>query len=960
MMDLRPAHLRRARTRRAAAALALAVVTVPWAAASAATTVVDCVAAADDPAAIQGAIDAAGSGDTIALAGTCDFSGAPAHGGDKTSIAAAAVTIGPSKSGLRITSQDAAQRATLTGSGTQTAFFVDRASGTTIDALVFQSFARPIMIRNAPGTTIGSEATGTTPDPVANRITGGTSMNSAILAVGDGGALTGLRVLGNEITYNPPGTPSATTAVVAIDVREAATGSVEDVQIRRNAVGLFSSDAASFEMNGVRVWGHTPNATRIGDVEISDNNLGRLEEAEQPVPGSGQVHAAGRAAVVLQRVEGLTVEGNLVRARLSATGLPRPGGGIIVGDAVDGGVAGNGIVVLADPTTLNADLGAVGVVDDLGVLVGEAAGAPATARIAVRNNVVGPSPGGAPGIGAQRGIVFNGAADSIATGNDVTFSSGPAINLGVEASGLDGATLQGTVVSAVACDNVLDGAADDPGEVSAGSVVQSAFPGGPDTGNVECGTSLEVEPAVLNDLTGALQASGTAWPNRTIVVRLTDKLGSVIKTPSGTVGPDGAYVVSVPRSIWGDLPEGEVRAVAFARDDPSGAVSKPSPTRVLVKDTIRPPVPTITAPEDGGEVAPTFGASGGAEAGSTVHVALDGTVTDTVANGAGTWSVQFQDVAGGAHTLSASSTDVNGNPSPGTATIEFTVDDSVPATPVITFPAEDELVMSNTVSIGGTTDEGTTVTVTKTAPAPQTVLGTSATSAGGQWSMEVTLPDGIYQVRAHATNGVGTSSPSTETRTFRVKTDFTAPLPPLIELPEQGATSTSPVTFSGDAEPGTTVRVSDDAALLGEAVAAADGAWSFTAALDTGDYTVVAIAEDASGNESDPSAPRSFSVDAVAPRVTITTTNLSPFLGTPTITGTAGDDVGVARVEIVVRSLLGGEVLDDAVLATPGGKVTTWRVSPEVGLGVYTISATAVDAAGNRSGTEAVTIIVIG
>jgi hypothetical protein len=80
---------------------------------------------------------------------------------------------------------------------------------------------------------------------------------------------------------------------------------------------------------------------------------------------------------------------------------------------------------------------------------------------------------------------------------------------------------------------------------------------------------------------------------------------------------------------------------------------------------------------------------------------------------------------------------------------------------------------------------------------------------------------------------------------------------------------------------------------------------------------------------------------------------------TLTITGTATDNRGVAgvKVEFVdVTSAVAKTV--DATLTPPGGTSVTWTASG-AGLapGIYTVRATASDAAGNKSATAMITIV---
>ena len=73
-------------------------------------------------------------------------------------------------------------------------------------------------------------------------------------------------------------------------------------------------------------------------------------------------------------------------------------------------------------------------------------------------------------------------------------------------------------------------------------------------------------------------------------------------------------------------------------------------------------------------------------------------------------------------------------------------------------------------------------------------------------------------------------------------------------------------TFKGTAEADSTVELVDGTILLGNAVAAADGTWSFTVdTLADGAHPMVARATDAAGNASATTAPLGVRIDSVAP-----------------------------------------------------------------------------------------------
>ncbi|HVL89805.1 MAG TPA: hypothetical protein VM841_06170, partial [Actinomycetota bacterium] len=362
---------------------------------------VDCNTSVDDIAAVQDAVDAAGDGDTIQLSGVCDFSGAKPHGGDIASITATAVLIragSPFSAGLTIESAEDA-RATVLGSGTQTAFMVAPGNdNVTIRGLNLLGFARPIVVWSASNTTIGDAAATSAPSADGNRIAGD-AMNSAVLAIGNNkdasgatpltavsygsgsarsallannGRLTNLRVLGNYITYGAVDAPDGQTRdVVAIDVRQRNQGNVDGVEIAHNAVGFLTASFPSFNINAVRVHAHSgdPNY-HLSNVSIRNNNLGRLEELGDPV---ADVNAGGRAGIVLVRARNFEIAGNGVRVLQTPMPIDMPGGGIVVSDSSDGVIRGNGVISVADSSGIAADMGAIAVVDDVNVLFGSPA-----------------------------------------------------------------------------------------------------------------------------------------------------------------------------------------------------------------------------------------------------------------------------------------------------------------------------------------------------------------------------------------------------------------------------------------------------------------------------------------------------------------------------------------------------------------------------------------------------------
>lgn len=442
-------------------------------------TPIDCDLYDTDIRLIQYVIDRSAS-TRLKLSGTCDVSAAAAHGGTTTSIAAAAVAI--DRDGVTIESLDMSRRALVTGTGTQAAFYV--APGTedvTIRGLAFTNLSRPIVAQNSIRTTIG-QATALEPlSPLGNRMFGVGSMQEGVLAVGAGNAATAqvkfgsggsqtrtyptpvagdlvgvpgssgqdlvdIKVLGNYISYRPPGPFTPDSDVTGIVVRQ--NGGARDVfgvDVSQNAVGMAGSEFPSFNMAGIRIHSDSndPNFAHIKGVRVFKNTLGRLEElnlsaADSRLPDAGDLQATGRTGIAIGRAQNFLVQGNSIRTILSKVpGLNMPGGGIVVYDSFDGLIETNSVITIAGADTKAADLGAIGVVDNLMnlfVAPGAAPGKP-TRSIQIVSNYTGWSGNGPSDVGAQRGLLVSGASKISASLNQFKTISDKSILLGTPVSG---------------------------------------------------------------------------------------------------------------------------------------------------------------------------------------------------------------------------------------------------------------------------------------------------------------------------------------------------------------------------------------------------------------------------------------------------------------------------------------------------------------------------------------------
>jgi hypothetical protein len=128
------------------------------------------------------------------------------------------------------------------------------------------------------------------------------------------------------------------------------------------------------------------------------------------------------------------------------------------------------------------------------------------------------------------------------------------------------------------------------------------------------------------------------------------------------------------------------------------------------------------------------------------------------------------------------------------------------------------------------------------------------------------LADGIHTLLVRAIDAAGNTDATPASATWTV--DTAAPSAPAITSPANGSsTNDNTPTFSGTAEPNSTVRVFNGATQIGTATTNGGGNWTFTpsSALPDGTNTITARAVDAAGNVSGPSTGVSITLDSTAP-----------------------------------------------------------------------------------------------
>ncbi|WP_261165446.1 Ig-like domain-containing protein [Microbacterium sp. Marseille-Q6965] len=467
--------------------------------------------------------------------------------------------------------------------------------------------------------------------------------------------------------------------------------------------------------------------------------------------------------------------------------------------------------------------------------------------------------------------------------------------------------------------------------------------------------AVGIDAPTDGDVTREPAFGGTAEPGSTVTVVVTGPDGLVPGTV--TADPETGEWVFTPGAPLG---EGAYTVEARAEDE-VGNTGTAGPVRFEV-DTTAPAV-TIDAPADGDVTrAPVI--EGTAQAGSNVTVVVtgpDGPVAGAVASDPETGGWVFTPdvpLGEGGYTVEATAEDGAGNT--GTAdTVRFEVDTTAPVVSVTT-PADGAVTGDAALVIGGGSDTGegephddALVEVTVTGPDGPVAGAVVVDPATGEWTFTPAAPlrDGAYAVTVEATDAAG--------NTARAESGFavdTAPPAVTIESPTDGDVTNAPLIF-GASEPGSTVAVvvtGPSGAVAGTVTVDPDtGDWTFTpgAPLGDGEYTVEATAEDAAGNAAT-AGPVTFTIDTTAPALTIDAPANDSVTSDPAVRISGGSDAGLgepnAGAEIVVTvsgAKTGG--IDGTVAVDP--RTGDWTFTPSAPLvdDVYTVTASATDAAGN-------------
>ncbi|MBL4608933.1 MAG: hypothetical protein JKY01_14040 [Pseudomonadales bacterium] len=302
--------------------------------------------------------------------------------------------------------------------------------------------------------------------------------------------------------------------------------------------------------------------------------------------------------------------------------------------------------------------------------------------------------------------------------------------------------------------------------------------------------------------------------------------------------------------------------------DALGDTSAASGVTLVTIDTTAPVAPSISSPVDASILALSqLDVSGSAEASSSVDV-YDGSafLCSGSADTGGAWSCNSGNLAQGEHSLTAKATDLVGNQGVASPVVTVNIDTLAPSAPIVTSPLDGAVVVSSSVTMSGTAEVGSSVSVAEAG----TELCSASVQSDGSWSCVLVMgpSEGAHALTASATDEGGNTGAEA---IITITLDTTAPDAPVISAPLDGSiTNNQQPVFSGTAEALSSVRL-ESASGEGCNASADDsggtiGNWSCTVSvvLSDADYSFSATATDSVGNVSLASTNVTLSIDTQA------------------------------------------------------------------------------------------------
>ena len=528
-------------------------------------------------------------------------------------------------------------------------------------------------------------------------------------------------------------------------------------------------------------------------------------------------------------------------------------------------------------------------------------------------------------------------------------------------------------------------------------------------------TTITVTDNVKGGVVGALEEGGLTNDSHAVISGQATAGDKVIISDHGAeigtaiAGADGNWSFT-PKD---PLADGEHEFTAVVVNPNNGAESAVSPAFDITVDTVVAP-PVITVAFDDVGVQTGYVANGGKTDDTTITFEGTGEPNGTIilyqigsqgrtirigqadVDSEGHWTFENKDgIQGlyvlGNHTFFAEQYDEAGNRSgrsdyfilnnvsadkddtstPDASTSQVLLDDVGNITGAI---HENDTTDDNLPTFEGEAAAGTTVFISDNGA----VIGSARVGEDGKWSFtpDKPLADGQHSFSTVVRNpNNGNESPASDAINFIVDTavpevaivSVADDVDPVTgDIANNGATNDATPTLNGTATAGALVNIYDNNALIGTAIATAEGKWTFTPkdALADGEHDFTATVVTAAAGESAQTDAWVVNIDTSIPDpIDITTPdNLVVFDDIQAITGNI-DNGGVtndANPDFSGKNQHPGDIITilDHGVALGTAEVQadgTWTFTPDKALaeGEHEITLTATDAAGNVSDESA-------
>ncbi|ENG0937750.1 BapA prefix-like domain-containing protein [Salmonella enterica] len=510
-------------------------------------------------------------------------------------------------------------------------------------------------------------------------------------------------------------------------------------------------------------------------------------------------------------------------------------------------------------------------------------------------------------------------------------------------------------------------------------------------------SGLPAVPAItaIEDNVGSIQgniAAGSATDDTTPTLRGTTDIGSTVEVfidgdsaGFATVDASGNWIFEIATPLSESAHNFTVQAT---NAQGQGGLSAPVGITIDLSAPAQPvitsatdDVPGMTGTLDNGALTndsrPTLNGTG--EAGATIRILDNGVeIGSATVDQSGNWRfTPNAPLESNTHLFTAVATDPAGNSGQPSDGFTLNIDAQAPDVPIITSVIDDNNQPTVPVLPGQSTDDrqpilngtgepGATITIFDNG----TPLGTAQAGENGSWTFPVSrnLSEGSHNLTVSATDPAGNTSAVSAPWTIVV--DITPPAIPVLtsvvddqpgitgNLVSGQLTNDATPTLNGRGEAGATINVYLDGnpASIGTTTVNSDGTWSFTpqTPIANGNHTLTLSATDPAGNSSAVSSGFVLTIDATppaAPVIASVADNTAPVTGIvpnggstnetrPTLSGT-----GEAGATL---SIYNGSALVGTTQVQANG---SWSFTPStsLGAGVWNLTATATDAAGNTS-----------